>query len=154
VTYDPTRTSIRELILQDVETVLEAIAPPSYATTINAVRRWNANLSLDMEVFPAVAIVPGEEHHDDGRSQVIEHTMQVHLVFGTRGSDWPTAMNKLLADLRVALTNDPSRGGNAITTRITDDRIYDADGQQEVGGGEMLLTILYRTRYDDPTTAQ
>jgi hypothetical protein len=154
MSYDPSRTPIRELILQNVETVLRSIAPPSYASTILFVRRWNGNVALDVPEYPCALIVPLTERSDDSRSTIIEHSMQLGIVLGVRSDTWMQDMNRLLADVRVALLTDPSRGTVAATTRITDEDVYDGDPRQNIGSAQLVAEISYRTLYEDPTTAK
>lgn len=152
--YDPTRTPIRELILQDIEEKLGDIqGASSYASTVPFVRRWNGNVLLNIPSYPCALVVPLTERSDDGRSTLIEHVMEIGIVLGVRASTWMTDINKLLADVRVALLTDPSRDGNAVTTRVVEEEVFDGDPRQNIGSAQVVVEVHYRTNYDDPTTA-
>ncbi len=150
--YDPGESPIRERILVNIEETLAAIAPPSYATEIKFVRRWNGN-SKQVPETPCALIVPLPEKTDDSIASLLTHFMEVGVVFAIRSSTWPEAMNKLLADARVALLEDPSRGGVAVDTQITDENTVDNAPKSEIGEARMILLIHYRTTYEDPNTA-
>jgi hypothetical protein len=63
-------------------------------------------------------------------------------------------MHKLLADARVALTADVTRGGKAVTTQILSDQIYDVSKTADpICSAIVEVRVLYRTLYEDPTTA-
>lgn len=152
--YDPSRTPIRELILQDIETQLATIqGAPSYATKFLTVRRWNGNVLMNIPAYPCALIVPLAERSDDTRSCVIEHIMEVGIVLGVRASTWASDINAALAEVRVSLLADPSRDGNAVTTRIVEEEVFDGDPRQSIGSAQMIAEVHYRTLYDDPTTA-
>ncbi len=151
--YDPSRTPIRELILANVETTLDTIEPPSYASSKIWLRRWNANVVLSIPEYPCALIVPLAERSRDDRSALIEHDMELGIVLGVRSDTWMQDINALFADVRVALLTDPSRGTIAVTTRITEEEVFDGDPQQNLGSGQMIVEIKYRTLYEDPTTA-
>lgn len=150
--YDPSATPVRERILQNVETVLLSIGPPSYGTDTPHVRRWNGNADENIPTTPAVLIVPLPETSDDEVSCMVRHTMELGLIAVLRTDTWPAEINKFLADMRVALLADPSRGGIAVTTRITDENVADNDPAENLGSAQMIVQVHYRTLYDDPNT--
>ena len=153
MTYNPLLTTVRESIISNLVSTLAAVNTPTYSAKINLARRWNGD-DFDLNEFPAAVIVPTGESHEDGRLHLITSTMDIALHLVLRSSDWSTEMNKLLADARVALTADVTRGGKAMTTQIISDQIYDVSRTTDpVCSALMEIRVLYRTLYADPTTA-
>lgn len=152
--YDPSLLPIGERIVQHVQATLEAIAPPTYATTLTGrVRRWDGN-PFEVTNGPAVAIVEGPERQDDQVGKIIRHELPIQLEIGVFGQDWSLQLHKLLADLRVALTADWTRGGLALDTKIESAEVLDSFPSGPMAVAHMDLLIRYRTLYHDPTTAQ
>lgn len=152
--YNPATTTVREGILSNIETTLAAIATPTYANTLGAgrVRRWNGNL-MEVADFPCALVIPYEERQSDNVSQLISHEMTVAIVLGVRAEAWAQEIHKLIADVRVALTADYTRGGRALTTQVLSDEVFEATPSAPIGGAQVMVRVLYRTLYDDPTTA-
>lgn len=151
--YDPSRTPIRQLVLEDIEATLQAIAPPTFASTMadGQVRRYGVG-RVTVSDYPGCVVVPLEETTDDRRTLLQEHLMTVALQFVVRSASWRDALLALLADARVALLTDHTRGGNAAWTRITAEEVFDADASTPIASAQMTVQVLYRTAYDDPTT--
>lgn len=151
--YNPANTTVRESIISNVVTTLAAINVPTYSMKVNLARRWNGN-DFDINEFPAAVVVPSGESHEDGRLHLITSTMDIALHLVMRSADWSTEMHKLLADARVALTADVTRGGKAMTTQILSDQIYDVSKTADpICSALVEVRVLYRTLYEDPTTA-
>ena len=151
--YNPALTTVRESIISHIVTTLAAIDTPTYSMKVNLARRWNGD-DFDLNEFPAAIVLPSGESHDDSRLQLISSTMDIALHLVLRSSDWLTQMHKLLADARVALTSDVTRGGKAVTTQILSDQIYDVSRTADpVCSALVEIRVLYRTLYEDPTTA-
>jgi len=157
VTY-PADQTVRERILDNVESSIAAIAPPSYKMTLGAdyVRRWNGS-TFDTNSNQIAVVVPLGEEHSDGRIGLIEHTMNLLIVLGVRAQDWSTRLQDFISDVRLALTKDAAawtRGGLALTTQVVSDRVFDSTGSDPVAEAHLNVRVLYRTVYDDPTTAR
>ena len=151
--YNPALTTVRESIISNIVTTLAAVNTPTYSMKINAARRWNGD-DFDLNEFPAAIVLPSGESHEDGRLCLITSTMDIALHLVLRSADWSTEMHKLLADARVALTSDVTRGGKAVTTQILSDQIYDVSRTADpVCSALVEIRVLYRTLYEDPTTA-
>lgn len=151
--YDPSALTIRERILRNIEAALATIAPPEYANTIAKVMRYDANAVTRIQAWPAAIVHPGSERHNDNRLALVEHEMDVEIGLVVQGQDWSAKAETLLADARVALTEDYSRGGIALTTRILGSEVFDAGASTPTGLAQLSVQVLYRTRYEDPTTA-
>lgn len=155
MTY-PADLTVRERILQNVEACLAAIAPPDFKLTLGAdhVRRWNGD-SFATDGDRIAVVVPLEEEHDDSRLGIVQHTMPLLIVLAVRAEDWATRLQDLIADVRIALTRNAAawtRGGLALTTRVLRDRVFDASSSEPVAEAHVNVQVLYRTKYDDPTT--
>jgi hypothetical protein len=150
--YDPTRLPVGERIVLDVVAVLDAIAPPAYASKVKGkVRRWDGN-PFDATKFPAVAVVEGVEERDDANSGRISYLLPLSLMLVVHGQDWNTQLKKLAADIQVALTNDHTRGGLAFDTKVGTLEIFDSEPGKPIGVAQMDARIRYRTQYHDPGT--
>ena len=149
----PGSTTVRELILANIDTVLAGISagyPATYKTSPNTVRRWSGNV-FEVPTYPCIIVVPQGETHNDGRCHLVEHTMDLLIVCGVYDSAWKTSLQDLISDVRKALTTDWTRGGNALTTQILSDQIFEADPTNPLAEAQVSVRVLYRTLYTDPT---
>lgn len=149
----PGSTTVRELILANIDTVLAGISvgyPATYKTAPNTVRRWTGNV-FEVPTYPCIIVVPQGETHNDGRCHLVEHTMDLLIVCGVYDSAWKTSLQDLISDVRKALTTDWTRGGNALTTQILSDQIFEADPTNPLAEAQVSVRVLYRTLYSDPT---
>ncbi len=152
----PGSTTVRELILANIDTVLAGISagyPATYKTAPNTVRRWTGNV-FEVPTYPCIIVVPQGETHNDDRLGIVEHTMDLLIVCGVYDSAWKTSLQDLITDVRVALTTDWTRGGNALTTQILSDQVFEADPTNPLAEAQVSVRVLYRTLYGDPTTKQ
>lgn len=151
--YNPALDSIAERVLDNVETTLGTVnGGPTYSSSlVGRVRRWGGNV-VEIASFPAAIIVPGNESSDDSQSGRISHVLSIDILLAVRDQNWKEAINKLVADTTVALTNDYTRGGNAMTTRIGSTEVYEGEMDGPLGSARLRLDVLYRTLYHDPTT--
>lgn len=144
---DPT---IRSQILSNIQSTLATIATPAYKTSVATVREWNGSV-FEVNSYPCVIVVPQGESHNDGRIGIVEHTMDILLVLGVYDQAWKTRIQDLIADVRVALTTDWTRGGVALTTQILDDEVFEADPSNPISEAQMSVRVLYRTLYNNPS---
>jgi len=151
--------SVRELIMQHVQTTLEGITTANgYSTTLNAVERL---LQQGQSVKPPMAyVIEGDDTPIDDTSQDIGLMTLRNLEIGIEAQviqdeavDSRSAsevMNLLIADIQRAMEADYTRGGHAInTTEMGVDPILFIEGRKK------LVTvigyrILYRHRRTDP----
>ena len=154
--YDPSLTPIAERIVLHVISTLEAIqGPPTYATTVKKVRRWDGN-AFDIVDFPTIVLTESDEEQDDQVGKIIrsELPMQLTLVLLEHGPTGYASLRKFASDVRVALTNDWTRGGIALDTKIERTRIFDSVPSDPVLQAQIDFRCRFRTLYHDPTTAQ
>lgn len=151
--YDPTVLTVRERILLNIEESLTAIkGAPTYYHKVAKVRRFLGN-TLEFPNYPAIAIVPGQDKADDSRLGLIEYRLPVTLLLMVKSQRWPADLSRLIADVRVAMTTDWTRGGLALTTCGTVEEIYDSEPSAPLGGAQLEYEVLYRTLYHDPGSA-
>jgi hypothetical protein len=152
--YSPSTLTVKDSILDNLVASIQAIAPPSYGTNMSGrtVRIWNGD-PFDLPSYPAVLVLPIGERTHDQRLRLLSHELEVAVVACVKDQRWPDLLDRLLADLRVAMLADWTRGGKAVTTRIEETTYWDAEASKPVGAAQVMLRIIYRTVYDDPTTA-
>lgn len=150
--YDPSALPIRERILRNIEAALATIAPPTYANTVRAVHRYDAN-GLKIQSWPAAIVHPVGDRNDDRRLALIEHEMDVDVGLVVNDQAWRSVLETLIADARVALTTDHTLGGLALTTQVRAHTVFDSGGSSPAGVAQLSVTVLYRTLYLEPTTA-
>jgi hypothetical protein len=149
--YDPGATPVREMILRDLETAIEAIAPPTYKSTVRSVTRYGFDRTAQVET-PAVCIGDFGQDTNDRRFGILSHELRVSLLLAYEGDDWRSKVLDLASDVRVAIMLDVTRGGRAVDTRIASERVFDAEAASPAGTAQLDLVIPYRTILDDPTT--
>jgi len=150
--YDPNAPTIRELILENIESTLTAMGPPNFKNRFTKVVRYFGN-TIEFPSYPAVSIVPGATTTTDQRLALLEHRMPVSLILMVRSQDWRHDLETLIADVRVAILADWTRGGVALTTRGTTEEIIDSEPSSPLGAAHIELEVLYRTLYEDPGSA-
>lgn len=150
--YNPAQDTIRQKIIADVKARIEAIKPPSFYSHMRIVELFNGN-TLQFPNYPAVAIVTGQTRSDDQRLALIEHVLPITLMLMVKSTSWRRDCEKLLADCRVALLSDVTRGGVALTTAMTVEEVFDSEPSTSLGAAQLELEVRYRTLHDDPGSA-
>lgn len=151
--YDPSRTPVDELVLQSIETALRGITVvDGYSQDMRSVERWGPNAINRTGSFPCAVVLPFEETHDDSRIALLHTSKEIGISLGVDTKDWKTQLEKLLADVQVALFADHTRGGVAVTTKILAKGIQDSTGSGSRAAAHVYVQVLYRTLRDDPTT--
>lgn len=152
-----TDLTISERIMQNILSTLRGITVSNgFATELGEGRVERAEFAIQVKHDVFVAIVEQFDDISDHLSERIEHTKRVALCVTFKGKNWRTDIKPVLADIRAALLATPQRGtgpsgGNAISTRILNETLFDQPSQ--VGSAQVDLEILFRTAYLDPTTA-
>jgi len=149
VPYDPSQLPIGERIVLNVVSTLQAVAPPTYATSVREVRRFDGN-AFHTHKLPAIAVVEGVEEHDNQRLAIIEHVLPLNLVLAVHGQDWQVQLKKLAADIRVAILADHTRGGLSMDTRVSSTEVFDSEPSSPLGVAQIDVRIRYRTAYHNP----
>lgn len=151
--YDSTTDPVLERILVNIEETLHGIVgPPAFHHRVVAVSRFMGNTLL-FPNYPAIAIVPGVCKNNDQRLGLIEHTLPITLQLMVKTQRWKQAIGTLIADVRVAMLTDHTRGGLAVTTRGALDDVIDSEPSSPLGAAQMEFEIVFRTQYHDPSSA-
>jgi hypothetical protein len=134
-------TPARKLILSNLQTTFESITVANgYKTTVvkvQALARGYADVKTGERPF--IGYVPQAEQVEYQPFNRIRCTLNVSVighVSGNSQSDRSTKLNDLIDDLIAALNADPTRGTNAINTKLvqfeTDEGDPDARGDGSV----------------------
>lgn len=146
----------RELILQNIETVLQSITIAngySNAFTAATVQRWNVN-SQPSTARPFLVVSAGQESITEGPGTYYSAKLSVIIdVFSCQLSDDPqptdAILNSLIADINKALLADITRGGIAIRTVPQDVTPFVAVDDQSQFGVTIQYEIHYRYTIDN-----
>lgn len=160
--YDPTKTTVRQRILANIVSTLSGINTPAYATKLSAqqVKLWDGNL-VKANLSPFVVVMPLVEERSDAADPLIEVSMKLVLRIAAKGIEAQTQLEKLLADISVALQADPYRGtfdtgfdtrNNARTTAVLSCQVFDPVEGQPLAEAFMDVLVEYGHLRTDPTT--
>lgn len=124
----------REIILDDMEATLAAIATPTFNTDVAAVfrdvRTWT-EAKIDTPGRPSIGFAPGVRIFEWFPARRARITFRVdlmcHVPEDTVQDDQVNAVNLFLNDIIEALETDPTRGGNAVMTTIAEDETDELD---------------------------
>jgi len=150
--------TVRERILANIKTTLEGITVASgfnFDFTPDTVQRWSmhGNKLVDL---PAVVISPGDEEEKSLPNNFEECTLTIFLdiFFVTEEADavsTDTYLNRLQGDMKKAVLEDHTRGGEAIDTDVLGTTPFETTEGQPYAGIIMELGIRYRHLRSDPT---
>jgi len=152
-------TTIRELVIQNIETTLKTITTAnSYDNNIATVDRNNIN-PLQLRGYPAALIIP---EFDDPSSDIsgssaplgkTTRSFDVTIRLWVRGMNNPgQTLEKFIGDVQKAMMGDLNRGGNALATREQGiANVYHDEATME-RGADLLFSIVYRHALTDPAT--
>ena len=145
-----------EQIIQDVQTALEAIVPPSYQTTVELVDRFEDN-AYEVKKRPAILISPAVLTPSWDTNHITSYDMEMILrVLLDPGDDVEKNVGKLIADVIVALqgADNGQRGGLAIDTLTSGEAEYFTFvDRASVHGADLPITVRFRHLSADPTQA-
>ena len=150
--------TVRERILANIKTTLEGITVANgynFDFTAETIQRWSmhGNRLVDL---PAVVISPGDEEEKSPRAHFEECVLSVYLdvFFVTEENDavsTDTYLNRLQGDMKKAVLEDHTRGGEAIDTDVLGTTPFETTEGQPYAGIIMELGIRYRHLRSDPT---
>jgi len=150
--------TVRERILVNIKTTLEGITIANgynFDFTTETIQRWSmhGNKLVDL---PAVIISPGDEEEKSLPNNFEECVLSVYLdvFFVTEESDavsTDTYLNRLQGDMKKAILEDHTRGGEAIDTDVLGTTPFETTEGQPYAGIIMELGIRYRHLRSDPT---
>jgi len=154
----PPSNSVRDRIVDDLVVAMEAIAAgASYHYTIAQVFRWKTPPAGGLE-FPSVVVADLDERVAVLNYALDDRTLSLTVqAIGNAGAyeggtDGPDDVaRKMLADLQVAAQVDTTRGGLAIVTNETANRIAVDEPAEPFVVVEVDFEVQYRTKRGDPT---
>jgi hypothetical protein len=139
---------VRKLIRDNVTTTLTGLS-----TTGSNVFQTRL-FSLGENKLPAICIYTKSEAVEyvtitRPRTQI--RTLDVAVEFFVKGTaNVDDAIDAVALEIEEALYADPTRGGNAKDTKITDfEADYNSDGEQSVGVGRFTISVDYATLEND-----
>lgn len=150
--YSASAQTVRSRIIENIRATIAAMASPTYATIFSTARVWGGNVALTVSEFPAAVVMPISDEADDSVSARIEHQLDVAILVVVDDSDWSTAVERATTEVEVALLADWQRGGVALDTKVLSTTPWDDEATAPKAGAQILVRVLYRTLYDDPTT--
>lgn len=153
--------TIREKIFANLVTALSGISVAGgYENDIASVERWNMNGNNKAGV-PAIIVNSGPEKNDDGKAYDLTHCLlTVFIELWVRQNETESAatptdklLNSLLGDIKKALAQDVTRGGNAVDTEVTDVETFETIEGQQHAGLVVTVEIEYRHKQQNPQVA-
>lgn len=170
--YSTLLDPVSKLISDNILATLRTITTPAYVTNLAKiapgadgnsaqVRLCDSNVVV-FSAWPAVALVPRHDEHNDDRTDIEQITQFYSLRIAVKdgadyGGPWRTQMRRILAEIRLALYVDERRGtwtdgrALAICTSFLATTIEDQGDDQGVHEAQMDFSVDYRTPYNDPT---
>lgn len=143
--------SIREKILQNIETTLTAV------TSLSSVQRWKMHGNTFLNV-PCVIINAGPEPKQPSPNPLMACQLTVFLDLWIRQAETDTTptdtvLNNIFSDIETALMADVTRGGFAVDSLVKNS-VPGATIEGEPSALlEIELEIHYRHQQSDPTTS-
>jgi len=150
----PTDNSVRQKVMENLVSTLEGIDGASpYRTAVKHVEVVEKS-ALEIPTYPAVAVYPALIEYADDRPHIVTCTMTCSLMPVIRSMTTPfVKLYDLIEDIRIALTADVTRGGNAILTRVEADNPFVPDPAEPFVGSMLTVTIIYRQLRADAAAA-
>jgi len=156
--------SVRELIMQQVETTIRNItAGANYWTTFALVERAHVN-PLDIQVYPQCSIVEGDAEDDIAGLQGVGLLTPLGTVTGVRLpvefwfadrqlSNRATAGNRMIADLKKALMtlDRQTIAGTTVEIRLTGDSLPLTSVEDPLVAGTVYSAIYFRHDEGNPS---
>ena len=141
--------SIRELILQDIQSVLETINTSNgYNTTVRRVERARIT-PFQRNLLPAIFIYEESDELVEEKSYCNDRRMTIAVECWLNSHhNLSQEVNEFYADVQKAIMADRTRGGYAIDTKHTIAKFFIED--ENLGGVEVIFEILYRQLPNDP----
>lgn len=154
----PSGLPVKRAVFENLETTLAAITAGSdYYTSVARVTRIDS-VPIELTEYPAIILTPSSTDYDppgDATTLAIagHYRIDATLVIRTRTSAVDELEN-FIRDVHKAILVDITRGGIAIDTRLTSDRVfYPTDIEEPVAIAELSIEIIYRTRRTDLNVA-
>lgn len=147
------RESVRERILQNIQTTLEGINETAgYNFTVGRVERMRAVPLAEDSEFPALFIYETSERIAQGPNPLLtkELTVIIQTWLRSGDNDLSVQMNGITADIETAMFADVKRGGLAVDTDVVE-HVFMLDTPIEVLAAlHSVFIIHYRTVEGNP----
>ena len=147
-------TSVRELILAHIESVLATIDGVSFDTNLAHISRKLLPVQ-EIQQFPAALIIVDAEPKttDDSPCGLTNVTMQltIELWIPDDYENPEEDLSKALRDVETVLMTDVTRGGNAINTELKGDRDFITE-LNNMQGTTLQVEVFYRHSVTDPSS--
>jgi len=150
--------TVEEQIIDDVLSSLEAIDGTSiFNYDLVKVQRQDRNIQRVFG-FPCAIVLHLGTTSDDSRLGLINNTLRLGIICGVQtdtGAEWPQKLSLIASDVQNKLRADVTRGGGAVTTRITNIEIFDQDEMGGVGvaAAQLTVEVVFRHMFADTTTS-
>lgn len=149
----PADQTVLERIMENIRSTIDAIATPAYKNTVRHCG-WMGGEDFIVPGYPAVLLTSSTVDENDSTHAIISCVLNVQmtLVIEQEG-DEVVDMSGFLSDVKVALLTDYTRGGLAVTTKVTRGEMAPFDIIPPYIVADMSVQVQFRHLYADPTTA-
>ena len=151
----PAGIPVDQRIVSNLVTTLQGIvAGGVFKTTVRMVKVAGKDVPK-LDSFPAILIQQPRVTYDDRTAGILRGDMFVMMqaVVRSDGDAIPSLLSDLIADVRVALLADYTRGGDAQDTSMQSSEPYALVDGYPLFGADIQVSILFRHLYADPATA-
>ena len=152
----PSGTPVMERVLEHVRTTLAAISTGSgFHSTVAEVHRADGRNALDVNSYPALIVSAPSVSWDQSAPHMIAArpcSITIRCVVDDRDSR-QTALSWIVSDVKAALLADVTRGGDAVSTEIVADRMYESDENLPWSAADIDVDLWFRHLRSDPNTS-
>lgn len=153
----PSGTALEEQITNAIVSKVGAIATPTYKTDIAKSQLIRSD-GFELNEYPAFLIGTPRATYNDQRMGMVETSLDYDaLVAVSSMDDAHGAIVDAVQDIRVALLSDPTLGGLALDTHITDATAEAHDGLTSIVTAALSINVEFRHERGistaDPATA-
>jgi hypothetical protein len=150
----PSGSPVKEAIIDNLQTTLEAIlGGAAYYTTVALVSRINT-VPIEVKDYPAIIITPLGTDYDqpgDATTLALHGSFKARLTLIVRTRDNASeALENFIRDVHKAILVDITRGGIAINSRMLSDEVYyPTQIEEPVAVADCVVLVSYRTLRTD-----
>jgi len=152
--------TVRERILHNIKTSLEAVSIANgynFDFTPQTVQRWSMH-GNSMVNLPCIIISCGDEEEKSAPCPFEECTLSVYLDVFYVGDEndvisTDTYLNRLQGDIKKAILQDHTRGGEAVDTNVLGTTPFETTEGQHYAGIIIEVEIKYQHLRLDPAVS-
>lgn len=146
---------LKRRILTALVTALEAIEPPDYFSIVSRVLLYEGK-PVDVPIpagKAALVLYPFTAVEQSVPHGVVSYDWPMAVFCGLRqeGGDWPTTIERLMADVQHAIRSNDQLGGIAVDCEPTSSQTEDATPTRPVVSGRVDLRVRFRHLYLNPS---